>query len=61
MCTRIIGLPGGAEGVRQIELRHHDALEGIGRLADDDGVDVLPRHVGVVEGALGRLPKQAGL
>ena len=38
-----------AEGVGQVELGLHDALEQVGRLAEDDGVDVGHRHVGVVE------------
>ena len=40
-----------AERVGQVELRLHDALEEVGRLADHDGVDVGQRHVRVVERA----------
>ncbi len=39
------------ERVGQVELRLHDALEEVGRLAEDDRVDVGQRHVRVVEGA----------
>ncbi len=38
-----------AERVGEVQLRHRDALEHVGRLADDDGVDVGPRHARVVE------------
>jgi len=31
-----------AQRVRQVNLGHHHALEHIGRLADDNGVDVVP-------------------
>ena len=53
--TRNMRLAGGAEGVGQEQLRHHHALEEVGGLADDDGVDVGPGHLGVVEGPLGGL------
>ena len=53
-------LAGGAEGVGEEQLRHHHALEEVGRLADDDGVDVGPRHLGVVEGAGRGLADEAG-
>jgi hypothetical protein len=39
----------GADGVGQGVLGDHDALEEVGGLADDDGVDVGHRHVGVLE------------
>jgi hypothetical protein len=45
-------LPVRAEGVRHRELGHHHALERVGRLAEHDGVDVGPGHLGVVERAL---------
>ena len=35
-------LAGRAEGVGQVQLGHHHALEEVGGLADDDGVDVGP-------------------
>ena len=38
-----------AERVGEVELRHRDALEHVGRLADHDRVDVGPRHARVVE------------
>ena len=38
-----------AERVGEVELGHRDALEHVGRLADDDGVDVAPRHARVFE------------
>ena len=47
-----------AERVRQERLRHHHALEQVGRLADDDRVDVLPGQPGVVERPPGRLAHQ---
>ena len=36
-------LAGRAERVGEVQLRHHHALEHVGRLADDDGVDVARR------------------
>ena len=39
-----------AQRVGQVQLGHHHALEEVGRLADDDGVDVGPGHLGVGEG-----------
>ena len=60
VCTRNSGLPVRAEGVGQEQLGHHHALEEVGRLADDDGVDVGPGHLGVGEGPLGGLPHEAG-
>ena len=41
----------GAERVGQVQLRLHDAFEEVGRLADDDRVDVRPVHLGVFERA----------
>ena len=49
----------GTQRVGQVHLRHHQAFELVGRLADDDGVDVLPGHLGVVEGALTGLTDEA--
>ena len=43
VCTRIIGLP-TAPARRRCTARHHDALEHVGRLADDDRVDVGQRR-----------------
>ena len=40
-----------AERVGEVELGHHHALEDVGRGADDDGLDVGPRHLGVFERA----------
>ena len=48
-------LPGGAERVGQEQLGHHHALEQVRRLADDDRVDLVERHLGVLEGAVDRL------
>ena len=45
------GLADSAERVGEIELRLHDALEQVRRLAEDDRVDVLEGHLGVVESA----------
>ena len=42
-------LPHRAERVGEVELRHRDTLEHVGGLADDDRVDVRPRHVRVFE------------
>ena len=42
-------LADGAERVGEVQLRHRDALEHVGRLADDDRVDVGPGHARVVE------------
>ncbi|CAM5617544.1 hypothetical protein SMICM304S_11481 [Streptomyces microflavus] len=53
-------LADGSEGVREIQLRHHDALEEVGRLADDDGVDVAPGQSGVLQGTDRRLADQSG-
>ena len=50
-----------AEGLRQEELRHHDALEKIGGLTDDDRVDVGPSHFRVRECANGGLANQPHL
>ena len=49
-----------AERLGEVELRHHHALEHVGRLADDDRVDVLPVELGVGERAVGRLADEAG-
>jgi hypothetical protein len=44
-------LPRGTERVGEVELGLHHAFEEVGRLADDDRVDVAPRHLRVVERA----------
>jgi hypothetical protein len=49
-----------AEGVGQVELRHHHPLEHVGGLADHDGVDVGEPEVGVLERAERRLAHDAG-
>ena len=49
-----------AQRVGEEQLGLHDALERVGRLADDDGVDVRPRAFGVVERARRRFAQQAG-
>ena len=49
-----------AERVGQEQLRHHHALEEVGGLADDDGVDVRPGHLGVGERPVGGLAHEAG-
>ena len=43
------GLAHRTEGVGQIELRLHHALEEVGRLAQDHGVNVCEGHLSVVE------------
>ena len=48
-----------AERVGQVQLRLHDAFEEVGRLADDDRVDVRPVHLGVFERARRCLTHQA--
>ena len=60
VCTRSSGLPDGAERLGEEQLGHHHALEQVGRLADDDGVDVVERHVGVRERPVDGLAAQAG-
>ena len=60
VCTRNSGLPAAPEGVGQVQLGHHHALEEVGRLADDDGVDVGPGHLGVGERPRGGLADEAG-
>ena len=49
----------GTEGVGEVELGLHDALEEVGGLAEDDGVDVGQGQVGIVEGPEHRLAHQA--
>ena len=49
-----------AERRRQVELGHHDALEHVGGLADDDGVDVGEGQAGVLERGHRGLAHQAG-
>ena len=53
-------LAGGAERVRHVQLGLHHALEQVGRLAEDDRVDVGPCHLRVVERSDGGFPDQAG-
>ena len=60
VCTRNIGLPTAPERRRQVELGHHDALEHVGRLADDHGVDVGEPEPGVLERRQRRLAHQPG-
>ncbi|SKV08770.1 Uncharacterised protein [Mycobacteroides abscessus subsp. abscessus] len=43
---------GRADRIRHEELGHHDALEKVGGLADDDGVDVVPIDTGIRHGAI---------
>ena len=52
-------LADGTERLGQVRLGHHHALEEVGRLADDDGVDVVHRQVGVRERAVGGLAQEA--
>ena len=54
------GLAHRAQRRGQVELGHHDALEHVGGLADDHGVDVGPVEAGVLERPHGRLADQAG-
>src|SRR3546814_1541937 len=54
------GLARRAEGVGQVELGHHHALEEVGGLADHDGVDVGPGHPRVLERPAGRLSHETG-
>ena len=44
----------------EVELGHHDALEHVGGLADDHGVDVAPVEPGVLEGTRRRFAHQPG-
>ena len=53
-------LAGRAERVGQVQLGHHHALEEVGRLADDDRVDVGPVELGVVRGRGRGLPDEPG-
>ena len=48
-----------AQGVGQVSLGHHDALEQVRRLADDDGVDVGEIQPGVLKRAQRGLTDQA--
>ncbi len=57
--TRSIGLPGAAERVGEEQLRLHDAFERVGRLADDDRVDVARRSCRRPRGR-GRRPRGTG-
>ena len=49
-----------AQRVGEEELRHHDALEGVGGFAEDDGIDVLPLKIRVLERALRALRRRHG-
>ena len=60
MCTRSRGLPTAPERVGEVQLRHDHALERVGRLPDDDGVDVAEVHAGVLERLDGGLADQPG-
>ena len=53
-------LAGRAERVRHVELGLHHAFEQVGRLPEDDRVDVAPRHLRVLERAGGGFADQAG-
>ena len=53
------GLAHGAEGIRQVELRHDDAFEHVRRLPHHHGIDLMPVKARVVEGALRRLAHEA--
>ncbi len=55
VCTRNTGFPDGGERVGEPQLWHHDALEHVRRLADDDRVDLVHRRVGVGESTIDRL------
>ena len=60
VCTRNSGLPTAPSASARYALGHHHALEEVGGLADDDGVDVVHRHVGVGERPVDGLAEQAG-
>ena len=53
-------LADGTESARQIQLRHHDALEHVGGLAEDHGVDVGVGQPGIVKCRLRRLTDETG-
>ena len=53
-------LAGRAERVGEVELGHHDALEQVGGLADDDRVDVVERQLGVGEGTVDGFAQEPG-
>ena len=53
------GLAHRAQGVGEVELGLHHALEEVGGFSEDDGVDVGHGHVGVVEGPEHRLADQS--
>ena len=52
-------LADGAERLGEVQLGHHHALEQVGRLADDDGVDVGEGELRVLERAVDGLAQQA--
>ena len=58
VCTRNIGLPVAPRASVRYSSGFMIALEQVGGLAEDDGVDVGPVHLGVLERAAGRLPDQ---
>ena len=60
VCTRSSGLPTAPSDLGEEQLGHHHALEQVGRLADDDRVDVVEGEAGVLERAVDRLAAQAG-
>jgi hypothetical protein len=48
------------QGIGQVQLGHHEALEEVWCLADNHGVDVGPAQACVLQRTHGRLPDQAG-
>ena len=60
VCTRIIGLPRGAERVGEEQLGLHHALEEVGRLADHERVDVGPVRSASSSARLRGLAHEAG-
>ena len=60
VCTRSKRLAGRSERLGEVQLGHHDALEQIGRLADDDRVDVVERQLGVGQRAVDGLAQEPG-
>ena len=54
------GLVGRADGIGQVDLRRDDPLEGVRGLADDDGVDVRQRQLGIGQGPIDGLSQEAG-
>ena len=60
VCTRSSGLPAAPSASARYSSGIIDALEHVGRLADDDGVDIVPGQAGVIECAIDRLAAQPG-